>query len=56
MIYSVTDYTNFEGNKRSLLYSLFGSQAQSCVFSWIAIAPQDIYSCMHMKVTEVAHI
>ena len=26
------------------------------VFSWVADAPQDIYSCMHMKVTEVAHI
>ena len=45
---------NFEGNKRSLLYSLFGSQAQSC--SWVANAPQGIYSCMHMKVTEVAYI
>ena len=26
------------------------------VFSWVAKAPQDIYSCMHMKVTEVAYI
>ena len=46
---------NFEGNKRSLLYSLLGSvlkQAQSCVLLGIAKAPQDIYSCMHMKVTE----
>ena len=44
---------NFEGNKRSLLYSLLGS-VPKVVFSWVAKAPQDIYSCMHMKVNEVA--
>ena len=47
---------NFEGNERSLLYSLLGSDKPKVVFSWVAKAPQDIYSCMHMKVTEVAHI
>ena len=45
---------NFEGNKHSLLYSLLGSvlNKPKVVFSWVAKAPQDIYSCMHMKVTE----